>query len=191
MPHASNTSHQQRQEDFLQAFLPVQQRFESFVFAMCRNDEQARDVIGETVLRAYEKFHSIRQQQALLSYLFTTSRRILLRWRWRAKLFGEYHHADAESCHYTGIPPDIATDISLLYQALGKLPFKQREALVLHDLSGFTLLEIQQLQGGSISSIKMRLSRGRAALGKLLGGTTIDLEASSVIQPTITTPIIG
>jgi len=45
-----------------------------------------------------------------------------------------------------------------------KLPDKQREAIVLFELSGFSIEEIRELQGGTISGVKMRLKRGRNQL---------------------------
>jgi len=59
-------------------------------------------------------------------------------------------------------------DITLLYTVLNKLPSMQKEALILYELQGFSLKEIRELQGGSISSVKMRLVRGRTLLKKLL-----------------------
>ena len=61
-------------------------------------------------------------------------------------------------------PPDIDHDVEVLYNLLGKLPPKQRECVVLFELSGFSLEEIRQLQGGTLSGVKSRLTRGREQL---------------------------
>ena len=166
---ASSSANREKQERFLELLLPVQKRLESFCFAMARNEAEACDLVGETVLRAYESFEQIRDQKAFLSYLFSIASRLHKRKQWRGRLFGTFDEDGAEQLPYGGTPPDVSPDVTRLYEALGKLPAEQREAIVLFELSGFSISEIQEIQGGSISSIKMRLSRGRKALAELLG----------------------
>lgn len=48
--------------------------------------------------------------------------------------------------------------------ALASLPHEQREAIVLHDIEGWRIEEIAELEGASVSAIKSRLSRGRERL---------------------------
>jgi RNA polymerase sigma-70 factor (ECF subfamily) len=48
--------------------------------------------------------------------------------------------------------------------ALAALPHEQREAIVLHDIEGWRIEEIAELEGTSVSAIKSRLSRGRDRL---------------------------
>jgi RNA polymerase sigma-70 factor (ECF subfamily) len=66
---------------------------------------------------------------------------------------------------------DRNIDIELLYKALGQLPAKQKEALVLFEISGFSLKEIQEMQGGSLSAVKSRITRGREKLSLMLTET--------------------
>ncbi len=49
-------------------------------------------------------------------------------------------------------------------RALGTLPPRAREAIVLFELEGFTLEELAALQKDSIPAVKSRLSRARAQL---------------------------
>ena len=51
----------------MQLLLPVQKRLEAFCFAMTRNEDEACDLVGETILRAYEHFAQIRDSEAFLS----------------------------------------------------------------------------------------------------------------------------
>ena len=51
---------------------------------------------------------------------------------------------------------------------LGKLPPKQKEALVLYEITGLTLKEIREIQGGTLSGVKSRLKRGRNSLSELM-----------------------
>ena len=89
--------------------------------------------------------------------------------RWRGRLFGSYDSDSAEAMPYGGTAPDVSVDVEKLYDALAQLPDQQREAVVLYEISGLSVAEIQEIQGGSLSSVKMRLSRARKALATILG----------------------
>jgi DNA-directed RNA polymerase specialized sigma24 family protein len=64
--------------------------------------------------------------------------------------------------------PETQADTQILYDALQRLPHKQREAFVLFEISGFSLQEIQEMQGDSLSAVKMRLVRARETLRTML-----------------------
>src|SRR5687768_15367959 len=162
-------SKKERQDRFMQLLLPVQKRLEAFCFAMTRNDEEACDLVGETILRAYEHFAQIRDSEAFLSYLFTIASRLHKRKRWRGRLFGSYDADSAEAMPYGGTAPDVSVDVEKLYEALAQLPDQQREAVVLYEITAPSVAEIQEIQGGALSSVKMRLSRARKALPTILG----------------------
>ncbi len=66
-------------------------------------------------------------------------------------------------------PPDENT--VALVAALKQLPEAQRRALVLHHLAGFSVADIAATERCPEGTVKARLSRGRAALLPLLGGT--------------------
>lgn len=66
--------------------------------------------------------------------------------------------ADAES----------ADNIMRLDKALAKLSEEHRLALLLHDVEGYKLTEIQDITGDPIGTIKSRLHRGRARLREIL-----------------------
>ncbi|MBR6796582.1 MAG: RNA polymerase sigma factor [Clostridia bacterium] len=54
-------------------------------------------------------------------------------------------------------------------RALAELPEKHRTVIVLHHLEGFSVEKVAQMLGLSVSATKMRLSRGRDALKKIMG----------------------
>jgi DNA-directed RNA polymerase specialized sigma24 family protein len=49
-------------------------------------------------------------------------------------------------------------------KALSALPEKQREAVVLFEIEGFSIEEVAKMQNAKISAVKSRLARGRARL---------------------------
>src|SRR5439155_5929322 len=65
--------------------------------------------------------------------------------------------------------PDARLDTEALDRALARLPEKQREAVILFEISELSLAEIREIQGGSLSGVKSRIVRGREKLALLLG----------------------
>ncbi len=164
----------EKQEQFLVLFEPVRDRLYRFARMMTADSEEARDLVGDTVLLVYEHFESIRSKEAFLSYVFTVASRLFRRRKWRGRIFDllEDWHTDQLRSHETTAEHRI--DIQLLYTALDKLPVKQRECIVLFEILGFSIEEIRAIQGGSPSGVKTRLMRGRQALARLLGVDDMD-----------------
>lgn len=158
----------QRQEAFLALLNPVYEQLERFCFAIADDDDQAYDLIGETVLRGWVHFQSLREQKAFLAWLFTTASRLHKRIRWRARHFDTYDPRYAEELHSGGPAPDQSADVEALYAALEQLPQKQREAVVLFEINGLNLKEIVKIQGGTVSALKVRLYRARKRLAEIL-----------------------
>lgn len=148
---------------------PLQPNLDRFAYAMARDREEARDIAGETILIAWERFESVRQPQAFLSFLFTIATRVHRKrraYQQRHPQLPDDHIADL---YDTSTPPDIAADVGALHTALQQLPEKQREAVMMFELLGFSMKEIQQIQGGTLVAVKVRISRGRKRLAELLG----------------------
>ncbi len=159
----------EKQEEFLLLLNPVYTQLERYCLAVERDRERAYDLIGETILRAYENFGRLRDEKAFLSWLFTTASRLQQRWSLRRRLFGDYDEHLAAKLHADIPQPDASADTDILYEALAKLPRKEREAVVLFEINDLTLKEILAIQGGSLSALKVRLHRGRKRLARLLG----------------------
>lgn len=147
---------------------PMQKRLERFAIAMTRDREQAYDLVHDTIVIAYERFYTIRDKNAFSSYLFSIASNLYKRNFRRSKFWGFFDSDRAEQIPDEASLPDTQPDISLLYQALARLPEKYREALVLFEINGLSLNEVHAIQGGSLSSVKVRLMRGRQKLAKLL-----------------------
>ena len=55
-----------------------------------------------------------------------------------------------------------------LSQALGLITDDQRAAIVLYDVEGYDYLEIAEMTGVSLGTVKSRIHRGRLALRGIL-----------------------
>lgn len=161
-------SNAQHQEHFLQLLEPVEKSLSNFCRAMTRNPDTARDLMSETILIAFEKFDTVKDQVAFKSFLFTIARRLHRRARWRKRFFGEFNDNDAQEIHDSNSSPEVSTDAAMLYEALEELPFKTREAVILFEISDVSLEHIRNIQGGTLSGVKSRVARGREQLAKIL-----------------------
>lgn len=174
---------QERDEHFLALLLPVKSSLSRFIAALERNEDDARDIMSETIAIAFQEFDTLVAPDAFLSWIMTIARRLVYRKerreRFRGWLQSPRRFFDDDDNHpedgFTAIPdehtlsaPDAATDIQLLYDMLSRLPFKQREAVILSDVVGYTLQEIAAMQGDGLSAVKQRVVRGREKLRQML-----------------------
>lgn len=159
----------EKQSSFLKLLEPVHDNLSRFARGMTKNKEEARDLVSETILKAYENFEKLEKPESFRSYLFQIASRINSRSRWRLRIFDYFSDLKLIAGASNEPSADLIYDVQLLYIALNKLPEKQREALVLFEISGFTIAEISDIQGGTVSGVKSRLKRGREKLARLLG----------------------
>ncbi|MCU0427067.1 MAG: RNA polymerase sigma factor [Candidatus Kapabacteria bacterium] len=177
---------QEREERFLALLLPAKHSLSRFIAALERNDDDARDCMSETIAVAWREFDALTSNEAFLSWIMTIARRLVYRKERREKFrgwlrqprrfFAQYDDddyaeddfsllSDDENSAYS---PDTATDIQILYAMLTRLPFKQREAVILSEIVGYSLQEIAEMQGDGLSAVKQRVVRGREKLRAML-----------------------
>lgn len=147
-------------------YQPVHERFERFCKARVYGEMDFRDLMQETVIVALERFDQIRDKESFLSFLFGTSIRILANAQRRVR---EEKWSDGyENRQSQANAAEHQLEVADLYKALGCLPDAQREALILFEISGFSIREITEIQQASEAAVKQRLVRGRQELGRLL-----------------------
>lgn len=147
---------------------PVHLPFQRFCRARTRSADEAKDLISETVLKAYEKLGNLRDEKAFLSFLFGIASNILKRQYRRAKFKGAFDWLKAESIKDPNVNPERDMDVTFLYEAIQKLPPVYQESVVLHFISGFSLQEVADIQRSSLAATKVRVMRGKLRLAKML-----------------------
>lgn len=156
------------QKQFLDLYEPVHKAFARFCHAKAYGLIEPEDLISESVLCALEKFGTLKSQDAFLSFLFSLATNILHKKNRRLKFRGDFHESEAFVIKDEGIDAETSLDITILYEALNQLPNAQKEALILFEISGFSIKEIAEIQISKLSAVKQRLKRGRATLASLL-----------------------
>ena len=157
----------QKQERFLAMYQPVHDRFEKFCRARAIYIMPYKDLINESLLIAYQKIDALQKETSFLSFLIGISLRILA----NAKKKQRPEYINEEILNKQLVQDDPISqqfEIDMLYRALAKLPDPQREALILFELTGFSIKEIMTIQGSGASAVKQRLARGRKTLAQIL-----------------------
>jgi RNA polymerase sigma-70 factor (ECF subfamily) len=158
-----------KQEKFMELLEPVHGRLERFAMSISSGYDEAKDIVSETILEAYQCFGSLKDEKAFLSFIFTIARRKKSRLARKNQRYVPF--SNNNSCYLadSSISPENATDISLLHNAMNSLGEKEKEAISLFEIAGFSVKEIAGIQGSSVAAVKVRLFRARKRLSKLLG----------------------
>lgn len=158
-----------KQQQFFELYFPVQKDISNYCRIITSNGADAHDLMQDTILLAYEGFEKLKNTASFKFYLCSIARNIYFKSRRRLKYNANATLNEIDLRH--SILPDAEKDldVQMLYKAMSHLPIEQREALVMFEIMGFSLDEIRQHQGGSLSGVKSRVTRGRQKLSEMLG----------------------
>ncbi len=170
----------------VKAFEELMGRYENKVYRLAikltRNETLAEEVLQDVFLRVYEKLHTFRGESAFSSWLYRIAANICF-----AKLNSEKKHSHSdldeelsqiEESYDLGAPPperpdqSVLTDeaLSVINDAIDRLPEDFRVVVVLRDVEGMTNDEVARILDLSVPAVKSRLHRGRLAMRKRLAG---------------------
>jgi RNA polymerase sigma-70 factor (ECF subfamily) len=158
----------EKQDKFLELLESINDQLYLYARALENCREDAEDLVNDTILATYENFENLNDYSGFKGYVFKTARSKFRQKYRRSWLFGKSDELKANNMVSNDFKPDLPIEIDILYKALDKLPDKQKEAVVLFEISGFSLDEIKDNQGGTLSSVKSRVKRGREKLTELL-----------------------
>lgn len=167
-------------ERFLALITPIKQGLLGYCRTLCPDRDSAKDLASEAIVIAYQSYGKLNEESALKSYLYTTVKR-LARDQWKLE-DRQTDIAKAVELATSTASPETLADIRLLQEALMQLPEAQRDAIIWHELSGLQLEEIREIQGGSLSAVKMRILRGKGKLAEILGEPTRNGKRTSSIE---------
>ena len=140
-----------------------------FALSITRDRELAADLVQDTMMRALERADQYRGDAPIRGWLRRILHNLAIDRARRAS-----HEIVLEEVEerwmddsYTVDPGAVAVRSETreeLEDALARLPFIYRTAVVLHDAEGWKVREIAELQDISLPAAKQRLRRGRMAL---------------------------
>lgn len=173
--------------DQKKAFLALvehyQGRIYTFASRMCRDIEDARDVLQETFLAAYRALKDFRGEGKLSTWLFRIASNACRKIRRKGKFEPERELSLeeflplAEGTRKPEIPDWSQNPEALLLkeelqktleEGIAQLPEPYRIVLLLRDLEGFSAEEVAEILGLSVPAVKSRLHRARLFLRERL-----------------------
>ena len=154
----------QKQKAFMEAYRPCHEALLKYCSALAYGKMETEDLVQDVLLATYTNWDKIRNKGQLLHYMIRAARNRAISLHRRSKFRGELLDKQAERLTAQGLSPEMALDIQLLYWALDQLPAKQKEAVILFEITGFSNKEIAEIQQSSLSAVKTRISRGRQQL---------------------------
>jgi RNA polymerase sigma-70 factor (ECF subfamily) len=163
-----------------------------FGMKMCRNEEDAKDVLQETMLAAARTAREFRGGSSVSTWLYAIARSYCIKKRRRSKfapetsvelgqasVFGAELRADGPSPDEAAATGEMA---AALERALGELDSSAREVILLRDVEGLTALEVGEVLGLGVEAVKSRLHRARVALREKLAPLQDDHGATEVAE---------
>ncbi|MCC6215513.1 MAG: sigma-70 family RNA polymerase sigma factor [Polyangiaceae bacterium] len=148
-----------------------QERIFRFGMRMCKHEEDARDVVQETLLALARGVRDFRGESSLATWLYAVARSHCIKKRRVSKFAPPVEAASMEEVAQVAAPgaaPDDEVEtrraLEELERALGELEPEHREVLLLRDVEGLTAPEVAHVVGISVEAVKSRLHRARGAL---------------------------
>ena len=136
-------------EWFIAGVMEYQDRMYRIAFNMLRNEEDAKDVLQDTLLRAYSSLESLKDPEKFRPWIIQLD-----------------DYADCILWRENDDEP--ALDSIWLQEGIRQLDEKSRMILLLYYFEEIEIRDISRIMGMTVSAVKVRLSRTRQKLKKLL-----------------------
>ena len=142
------------------------------VYALCRrmvgDERDARDLVQDIFVRAWERLTSFRGQSSLATWLHRLGTNVVLE-RIRSNKRDSDRLIEGDETTFGAGSPGVSLETRMdLEAALVHLPGGARTVFVLHDMEGYSHDEIAQMTGIAPGTARAQLWRARRALMRLL-----------------------
>jgi RNA polymerase sigma-70 factor (ECF subfamily) len=155
----------------------------AFALKLSRSRDDAEDLVGDTMLRAFERWDQYNLGTNIRAWLFTILYHVFVSRKRRIdarevhapddsegwSAFEAVGEIDPEGRFYDSFVDDEIT------KAIDALPEEYRSAVVLSDLHELRYAEIAEILGVPEGTVKSRLFRGRRILQKKLVDYAVDM----------------
>ena len=170
-------------ESFNQLITRWERPIYALAYRVIGQEEDARDVVQETFLRAFRGIGAFKGQAKFSSWLYRIALNLCRDWirrKRRSPIALVPEDMELEDLAADTGPSESVEDLvarrelsSVVETAMAKLPEEQRTAIILKEYHGMTFQEIADLQGCPLSTVKTRLYQGLSVLRRDLGTTQV------------------
>jgi RNA polymerase sigma-70 factor (ECF subfamily) len=158
----------QIKNEFIELYEPVHDQLCRYCRVIAGNTPDAEDLIQDTVLNVLVSFDKIRDKNVFKSFMFGVAGNLNKMKQRRRKAIREFSAEEINHITHYSQDQEFLTDFKIIYEKILSLPQRMAETMILFHISDLSLDEIHQIQGGSLSGVKLRLKRGREKLLALL-----------------------
>lgn len=158
-------------KDFKEQVLSLSDRLFPMVARMLGNTENAEDAVQGIMIKLWDKRKIMDKHPNIPGFVFLTARNYCLDIlkRKRPELVDSTLQLNRLSSENTGLDELERAELhQLILQAIGKLPKKQQEVMLLRDIDGLDSAEICAIMDCKIEHIRVLLSRARKEVRKEL-----------------------
>ena len=165
-------------ESFNQLVLRWERPIFALAYRVIGREEEARDVVQETFLRAFRGIGNFRGQAKFSSWVYRIALNLCRDWirrERRAPILPTPEGVDVIELAAEQGPVESIEDLvarkdmsTVVADLMTRLPEEQRTAIVLKEYHGMTFQEIADLQGVPLSTVKTRLYQGLNVLRRHL-----------------------
>ncbi len=174
-PPISHTSDIMTETERQRLFNELYTQYEKRVFAYCvyvtGDKDQASDVFQEVFIKAYKSLHTVRESEKSANWLFRIARNECLN-SLKVSQRNERRNIDIEDTYesdqLSSPPAEYTDEYDLLKWALTQITEEQRDALLLAEFEGFSLKEVADMTGATVSNVKVRIHRAKMKLQRIL-----------------------
>ena len=143
------------------------------VVAITNDRAIAEEILQDTFLRAFKHLQRVHTGVSLAPWLYRIAVNLAYDWSARQKRWLAALNSIVERVVIATTPsPERSVEAQelqdLLYEAIGRLEFKQRSTLVLFYLQDFSLNEIAEIMECPVGTVKSRLHYARESLRREL-----------------------
>lgn len=173
-------SHQEKNEIFNKEFLPHIDPMYNFGYRLTFDEDDAKDLVQDTFLKAYRFIDSFQQGTNAKAWLFRILKNSFINdFRKKSKEPSKIDYQEVESYYNSGkVDKPITTDLRVetvqdmigdeISNALNSLDVDFRTVIILCDLEGFKYDEMAKILDIPIGTVRSRLHRARNLLKEKL-----------------------
>lgn len=159
-------------ETFQNMVFPVKNKLYRFAFRLLGNNEEAKDVVQEVMIKVWSGREQLDQVQNLEAWCMRITKNLSLdRLRQQQRRPTDSLEKGMHLSHHS-LSPAEATEIGERMKRIGELmaelPDKQRQVMHLRDIEGYSYNEICEILEIDMSQVKVNLFRARNAVREKL-----------------------
>ena len=176
-----------RKETLTHAVLTNTSALNRFAYSLCQDQSEAEDMVAETVVKAFENIHQLKDENKIKQWLFRILNNVFIsnyrknKKQRKISLTVDMDNADHSFSLYEQIEGSDFTNADTpeknfiakitkekIHKAINELPEEFRITLVLCDVDEFSYAEIAIITQVAIGTVRSRIARARKLLQKKL-----------------------